>query len=247
MIFYHVSTDTSKDGVFVPGIPEHIMSGESEDYDRVCVAPSIEDCFSAIPNGGSRLDELNLTEIGFYKVFRIDTEKLGIADSNIITSETLFKNEWVPDAEWTNEHWILKEFTVPEEDSFLIHLTEWDEVSYDLVPEHIQRIAEELYEGDFSRAYDIEIGGFVPVMTDISDCVYRTTPYRKGDSFPVRYWEHEEYRLENIQAVAQLLYGVELEVISEEELMVKEGELSISQLISCVYKWYMLEDEDLAV
>lgn len=248
MIYYHVSVETDKDGVFVPGVPEIGMIGESEDHERVCVAPSMGDCFSAIPNGGNRMADLNLTQIGFYKVFRIDTEKLGIADSEIVTSETLYDNGWVPDAKWTNEHWIMKKFTVPDEDSFLIHLTEWDELSYDLVPEHIQRIADERYAGNIHKAfYDLEAGGTVPAMTSISDCIFRTEPYQKGDIFPVEFWEHDEYSLENIQEVARLLYQVELEIVGENDLKVKEGELSISQLMSSVYQWYQLDAGDIAV
>lgn len=91
MILYHVSTALDKDGHFYPRQPRAIMENEVEGIDRICVSPSIASCFSAIPCGGSRLDELNLERAGMYKVFRIDTGKLNIPESAILTNTELFE------------------------------------------------------------------------------------------------------------------------------------------------------------
>ena len=61
----------------------------------------------------------------YFKVFIIDTKKLGIKESSIVVPEYLVKNKYVLDAEQTREHWILEAFEVTEEDSFLINVKDF--------------------------------------------------------------------------------------------------------------------------
>lgn len=233
MIFYHVSTDVQKDGVFYPRYPESIMEGEFASIQRVCVAPTIDDCLSAIPNGGSRLDELNDRQQGFYKVFRIDTEKLGIPENEIITSTHLFENEMVPDAEWTEEHWILTDFTVSEEDTFMIHLNNWSEEPCDLIPKWIYDLADEEFEGDYTEAYMEEMDDMVPCMSAIKHIKYVIEPYKAGDTIIIPSYSIEDEDVERIIEVAKAVYGVTLEEGDSQELLVKEGELTIEELAFC--------------
>lgn len=233
MIFYHVSTNIEKDGHFYPRRPSMTMTNELFDTPRICVAPRIADCFSAIPQGGSRLDELNLEQGGLYKVFRIDTEKLGIPDSAIIGWKELFQKAWVPDAEWTEEHWITEAFTVPEEDCFMIHLTNWEEDSCDLIPHRIYELAEEKYDGDYLKAYMESEQELVPCMSAITDIEYVEDAYTEGDSF--YFFVEDEDVLVRVLNVSREVYGVELELKGMDEVIVVKGNLSITDLAHCAF------------
>lgn len=170
MIFYHVSTYLKHDGIFIPRIPSSVHKlGENENIPRVCVGKTMEDCFSALPSGGSRLDILMEEQHNLFLVFRIDTEKIGIKEEDILSSERLFEEGWVIDAEHTNEHWIMTEFEVPQEDRFLIHLFDWQEESCDIIPHDIYELADAEYEGDYFEAYFAKMKEHVPCMSIISN------------------------------------------------------------------------------
>lgn len=233
MILYHVSTDIEKNGRFYPRQPSATMENELYDMPRICVAPSIADCLSAIPRGGSRLDTLNLEQGGLYKVFRIDTEKLGIPDSAIIGWKELFQNAWVPDAEWTEEHWITEAFTVPEEDCFMIHLTNWEEESCDLIPHRIYELANAEYEGDYFQAYTDSEEKMVPCMSAIKDIQYEQESYKEGDSFD--FFVEDEDVLERVLNLSKEVYGVELELEGMDEIIVAKGELKIADMAICAF------------
>jgi hypothetical protein len=162
-IYYHISTNLNHDRSFTPRIPQFRHQDQEDDSrPRVSVAPSIENCLTAIPNGGIHLDELSSQLRGYFLVFRIDTEKLGISEDDIVTSQTLFEKDWVRDADVTDEYWIMKSFEVPEEDCFLIKLIAWDESSADILPHSIYAVAEEDYDGDYLRAYEQVYQDMVP-------------------------------------------------------------------------------------
>ena len=174
MIFYHVSTNLKHNGRFEPRIPScRHKEKEDEVTPRVSVGLTIEDCLTAIPNGGFNLDHMNIERRGYYLIFKIDTEKLGISDDHIVTSQTLFEKDLVRDAEATSEHWITCPFTVPAEDKFMIRLTVWEEGSADLIPHAIYCIAEEKYDGDYFRAYfEEKESENIPCATLIQDADY---------------------------------------------------------------------------
>lgn len=230
MILYHVSTELDKDGHFTPRFPLNIMENE-KGIERICVAPTIADCFSAIPRGGSRLDELNLEQMGMYKVFRIDTEKLGIPEQAIVSWKTLFEQGWVPDAEWTEEHWITQAFIVPEEDSFVIALTNWNEESCDLIPYAIQQVADAEYEGNQLEAFESEFGEMAPCMSRIVDIEFRREPLQSGESFEI-YLEFLDDQ-DQVNTLAKEHLGVELEV-EDDGITVLKGELTMEMLAMCI-------------
>lgn len=232
MILYHVSTDLEKDGLFYPRRPNLTMENELYDMNRICVAPSIADCLTAIPNGGSRLDELNLEQAGIYKVFRIDTEKLAIPESAILGWKELFENGWVPDAEWSEEHWILESFTVPDEDSFFIHLTEWEEESCDLISHRMYQLAEAEYDGDYLLAHQDTTGELVPCMSAIEDIKYQEC-YSEGDEFFL--FAEDDDLPERVVALAKTVYGIELELEGFDFIRVISGELTAERLAVCAF------------
>jgi hypothetical protein len=195
-IFYHVSTDVHHSGVFEPRIPEcRHKDQEDSTTPRISVAPTIEDCFTAIPNGGSHLEELNMEQRGYYLVFRIDTEKLGISEEHIISSDFLFQNDLVRDAEITNEHWITTPFVVPEEDRFMIKLISWEEVAHDVIPYKIYQIAEKKYDGDYAEAYMDIYQEHVPCSVGIVDLQYIHEEVKKGEEISIYFEEEVEKEL----------------------------------------------------
>lgn len=181
MIFYHVSTDLKHGGSFKPRIPEFRHQQEDKAINRVSVAPTIEDCLTAIPDGGSNLDQLNFSRRGYYLVYRIDTEKLKIGKECIITSEELYEKDLCRDADITKEHWITTSFTVPEEDRFLILLNQWVENEEDVLPFSIFQLANEKFEGDYLRAYQSIYREYVPSAISIHDLVYTEEKVEKEE------------------------------------------------------------------
>lgn len=127
-VFCHVSTWIGKDNLFEPRIPENLyMYGqeENDEIDRVCVSSTLEGALLAIPQGGEELYNWYEDNGMYFKVYIIDTKKLNIDKEDIYEPEYLVKNDYVLDAEYTGEHWILKPFEVAEEDSFLINVKDW--------------------------------------------------------------------------------------------------------------------------
>lgn len=187
-IYYHVSTQLTHSGFFKPKIPEH-RHKESEDSKtaRVCVAPTIEDCLTAIPMGGVMLAELCAEMRNYFLVFRIDTEKLKINNSDIVSSEELFKKDMVRDAEMTNEHWITVPFTVSEEDRFFILVSNWKEEPYDVIPFSVYKIADEKFKGNYFEAYEAIYNNFIPSSTQIQNLEYVSEKVNKGNTVCLYY------------------------------------------------------------
>lgn len=124
MILYHVRfdlEDTSRK--FTPRPPEYALIGEDKEVARVCVSSSIEGAVSACPSGSDRLKFCQEVQSGLMVVFKIDSEKLNL--SRIITPDKL-SDFGVEDAYWTDEHWILEEFEVPEEDIHVHTVKSWN-------------------------------------------------------------------------------------------------------------------------
>lgn len=120
MILYHITRNLNHNGFFYPDIPRRILENENQTIPRVCTSTSIEGCLGSIPDGGEHL-ECSISEEGdIFKVFKIDTEKLGL--EYILDSSELVENRYVMDASFSDEHWILQDFLVPEEDAFLIEI-----------------------------------------------------------------------------------------------------------------------------
>jgi hypothetical protein len=118
-IYYHISLNLFHNGEFYPRIPYDRYSSEDNAMKRVCVSDSVMGCFNAIP------DEQLFTcdHHGYFKLFEIDTDALGICEKSIIKPLTLYEEKGVFDALLTNEHWILTDFVVPKEKQSICKLT----------------------------------------------------------------------------------------------------------------------------
>lgn len=192
--FTHVGTYLKHTGKFEPQIPSCRHQGEEDDKTpRICVGLTLDDCFTAIPGGGGRLDELNLERRGYYWVYMIDTEKLGIEAEDIVPADVLYEKDLVRDANFTNEHWIInKSFTVPEEDRFMIRLVDWQEEPEDVIPHAIYQLADEEYEGDYIEAYEDKYDENVPCSIRVFDMKYIHEEVKNGQEVTLYYDFKEE-------------------------------------------------------
>ena len=138
------------------------------------------------------LDVLCSEQRDYFLIFRIDTDKLGILPHQILSSEYLFENDLVRDAEMTEEHWITVPFTVPEEDQFIIKVTGWGEAPYDVIPFPIYELADKEFEGDYLCAYQSFYDAFVPCSTQITDLEYIGEEAKKGDEISLSYYDDDE-------------------------------------------------------
>ena len=223
-IYYHVSTELEHDGVFTPRIPDtRHKQQEDVTIGRVSVAPSIEDCFTAIPNGGGRLDELNIMQRGYYLVVKVDTEKLGIQKEDMIFSEELYKKDLVRDADFTNEVWITKPFKVEAEDMFLIQLKDWEENPVDVFPHSIFEIADRDYEGDTHEAYSDIYHEHVPCSIAISDVEFVEAIVQ--EDMEITLYTENDYEEEELSEFVKEHYNADIAEANFGELsfMVKEN------------------------
>jgi hypothetical protein len=207
-VFTHVGTHLKHNGEFAPRIPSCRHQGAEDDSTlRVSVGLTLDDCFTAIPGGGGRLDELNIERRGYYWVYKIDTKKLGMKEDQIVSAEELYEKDLVRDANFTNEHWIInKSFTVPEQDRFMIRLVGWQESPEDVIPHALYQLADEEYEGDYCQAYEDQHDENVPCSIRVFDMEYIHEEVKNGQEVSL-YYEFEEekavilaYIEENLQA-----------------------------------------------
>lgn len=227
-IYYHVSCDINHTGKFVPRVPEFRDDCEDSYTKRVCVAPSIEQCLTSMPGGSSYLTTTCVEDTDyFFKVFKIDTEKLGINPSDIIFSETLFKNDCVYDANITGECWVTVPFQVPEEDAFAILLQEWKTAKLYAYPfSFYERINKwENFDGDLLKAYKNEYQGTPEVVWAITDLEYIPQKIKNGACFKWNVVDEDEKR--GVVGYFMKHWDVEL-VRTEQERILFEAHQPIS-------------------
>lgn len=213
-IYYHVSTNLSHDGKFEPRVPScRYTALEDDKTPRICVGDSLEDCLTAMPGGSECIGELYRDTRGYFLLFKIDTEKLGISEEDIVPTETLYQKNIVPDADITNESWILKSFQVPKEDTQLIKLDYWDVLDMDILPHTIYDIADREYEGDYLRAYQEIYQERVPCAVTIQDAEYFTSNVKQGDEITFKVIDKLEWN-----TLIGHLHSIEgIEIIDEDE------------------------------
>lgn len=108
---YHISFHDDREGIWVPKIPDSPFDtpknpnssfGEMP-IPRICVAPSIEQCFWAIyPNISHYFEEENYDAMCFTVYRPILNASIGVVDTAALTQQEL-----VHDAHVTGEHWLL--------------------------------------------------------------------------------------------------------------------------------------------
>lgn len=132
MILYHISFDLNKDGHFVPRVPPHTLSDEDQKTLRVCVSDSLKGAISGCSISYTKLEHDTKPSSKFVKIFKINTEKLGIDANAIVSAQALKESGKVADAILTREHWILDPFTVPDEDIEIIMIQTWEGFERDM-------------------------------------------------------------------------------------------------------------------
>lgn len=94
----HVSFDLVDE--FIPRVPKQRCEGENDTIKRICVAPSIIEALNAIPQAG--LVVRNMKSLGLPVIIHCYYLK---ADKVMSNDEV---QQYVPDAEFTGEMWILE-------------------------------------------------------------------------------------------------------------------------------------------
>lgn len=171
-IYYHVTTNLNHDGHFTPRIPMNRCENENTTIPRISVSPSIQDALTAIPGGGGDLHELLDQTHGYVKVIEIDTDKYNIDPVDIYSTDLLFTEALVGDAEITNEVWILSECHIHKNDHYVIAVNDWLEEVRDIIPNDIYDLADEKYEGDYIQCYSDVFDTRVPSCLAITNLTY---------------------------------------------------------------------------
>lgn len=121
MILYHVSADLDAPRIktFEPRIPRYRAYQENDSIPRICFAPDVESCFTALP-------EDTILDINRQQRFVLYRLRCDPHDPNLLNFETVVK--YVPDALYTREYWYTKpvqlrgkvmELVSPVEPSFM--------------------------------------------------------------------------------------------------------------------------------
>lgn len=104
----HISFDRTLEGIWLPKLPATIENCEKSIYSepeipRICLAPSVKECFWAIyPNISNIFEIQNMPYMDFYVY-----SPILIPGTPIITPDVLTEKRLVLDAHVTNEHWVL--------------------------------------------------------------------------------------------------------------------------------------------
>jgi hypothetical protein len=114
---YHLSFNGDLHGIWTPKVPDSPFdtpANPSTSYEmpipRICVAPTIEQCFWAIyPNISHYFEEENCAAACF-SVY----QPILNASSLVVDTQALTQRQLVHDAHVTGEHWILS-------DTFMVH------------------------------------------------------------------------------------------------------------------------------
>lgn len=147
---YHVTLDLDHPGVFEARVPKSRMKSEDNTIPRICVSDTVEGCLTSTPFGSHYLDESLMENSDLIKIFVIDTEKLGLLSSDILSPSELYQDGKVDDAMLTNEHWILRNITVPEEDHMVVTVTGFDDTDWKYRFSHSEKAVLDKLDIDWS-------------------------------------------------------------------------------------------------
>lgn len=208
-IYYHVSCDLDHAGLFIPRIPKDRGTDENESIKRVCVSTSIEGALTAIPGGSSDLDTLMTTQRGYLKIFKIDTDALCISKENIISTQALFEQGFVHDAELTGEVWITSAFAVPQGDQNIVVVQDWQEAVCDVIPHAIYELAEnDTYQGDYLTCYMDHVAPRVPSSIFIYDLNIERVTLNNEYKLLLPYEDNE-----GVQELSDLIHAYQLPLV----------------------------------
>ena len=121
-MLYHVSIEEVEK--FELRVPESRMKGENDNIGRICFSTSIEGALSAIPHNSEVLSGLLNLEyerkhvFAILNIYTLDESKLSL--EQYYDTSYLMENNLVPDANLTNEVWVLTEDIVPTREIILL-------------------------------------------------------------------------------------------------------------------------------
>lgn len=104
----HISFDHTLEGMWEPKVPASIDTGcksiySEPEFPRICLAPSVKECFWAIyPNISNLFEHQKLPHMDFYVYAPVTLSR-----TEVVTPDTLTSERLVLDAHVTNEHWVL--------------------------------------------------------------------------------------------------------------------------------------------
>lgn len=148
MKYYYIDTPEKPIiDVFVPRIPVRRMSEENVEIPRICLSTSIEGCFTAAPWGSECLSDRPSYVV--YRVYEFDGDK--IPKNHIFTTEKLAKEEFVPDAMFTNETWIIEQNLIPDDMYYII----LDDYEFDVVEASNYDFYEVIKNADIRKVEDV--------------------------------------------------------------------------------------------
>lgn len=153
---YHLSHCLNDIHEFVPRVPLDRAESENKYIPRVCLSSSIEGALSAVPWGGSNLEE-RIWEEGSYliRVFEFDLDTLNL--DNLLPPEYLYSKDLVRDSYLTEEYWAINKSIKPSR-SYIIDIEDYELGWPDLIK-----------CDDLVNHLNLEISGESPCYSDIID------------------------------------------------------------------------------
>lgn len=159
---YHLSLDCDLIEEFVPRIPDSRAQDEEAFTPRVSLSESIDGALTAVPWGGSELENIFWEDgASLIRVYEFDIKDLNI--SNLLPPEYIFSKDMVRDSRITREYWALE--PIKPSRSYLIEVKNYNERVCDTVraDDLIQAIYAERDEDNYFIWDNILLGSFVEV------------------------------------------------------------------------------------
>lgn len=171
---YHLSLNCDIIDEFIPRIPKNRAKDEDNITPRISLAESINGALSAVPWGGTVLDEQFWEEgATLVRVYEFDIEDLNI--ENLLLPEYLYSKDLVIDSRITREYWYLE--PIKPSRSYLIEIEDYKMKACDYVraDDVVQAIYTERDDDNYFIWEDIILGSF----TEIYGTKYKIVPEEK--------------------------------------------------------------------
>lgn len=135
---YHITLGLVDE--LIPRVPKNVLKEEDSITPRVCVCPTIEDCFRSVSWGINYYEKAKYEgkDRELIRVLEFDVDNIGL--DNIIDNHEIVKKSLVPDAFETNEFWIVNK-SIKADKIFYIYPTSMD---YTYLADH-EYIAMDVY------------------------------------------------------------------------------------------------------
>lgn len=200
-LFYVDKTMKEEIQEFFPRISENRMSKEDSITPRICVASSIEGCVTAAP---WKLKEVGRAEV--LRVYEFDSED--IQEGNLLTPEDLFNQKKVPDAEITDEHWVINQSLKPI-DMYYIQFLDFKEKSikyhFDDRDFSCSKVYDSVYTKVFDVCYDKTIK--LPVFQRLTETDFEELIHTLYEAASSENSFHESIKVEQKKGILTIKFG----------------------------------------